>query len=76
MDYQTALAAVESLPVADRVRLVEEVWDRLPPSEGPFVLTDELKAELDRRIEELDRHPEDSVPWEDVYKELSERYGW
>jgi hypothetical protein len=29
MDYQAVLNEVESWPVDDRIRLVQEVWDRL-----------------------------------------------
>jgi putative addiction module component (TIGR02574 family) len=66
MDYQAVLNEVESWPVDDRVRLVQDVWDRLADQGYEPELTAELKAELDRRIEELDRNPDAGIPWEEV----------
>ena len=74
MDYQTVLSAVESWPVDDRVRLVQDVWDRLPDQGHDADLTDEMKAELDRRIEEMDRNPQSGVPWEVVKERLLARF--
>ena len=74
MDYQTVLSAVESWPVDDRVRLVQDVWDRLPDLGREADLTDEMKAELDRRIEEMDRNPESGIPWEVVKARLLARF--
>lgn len=47
MDYQEVLKEVESWPVDDRVRLVQEVWDRLSDHGHEPGLTEEVKAELD-----------------------------
>jgi putative addiction module component (TIGR02574 family) len=66
MDYQSVRDEVESWPVDDRIRLVQDVWDRLADHGDEPELTMELKAELDRRMEELDRDPDVGVPWEEV----------
>ncbi len=66
MDYQAVLNEVASWPVDDRIRLVQEVWDRLVDQGYEPELTEEMKAELDRRIAEMDRNPELGVPWEEV----------
>ena len=55
MDYQSVLIEVETWPVDDRIRLVQDVWDRLADQSYEPKLTEEMKAELDRRIEEMDR---------------------
>ncbi len=73
MDYQTVLNEVESWPVDDRVRLVQDVWDRLADQDYEPELTAEIKAELDRRIEELDRNPAAGIPWEAVKARALER---
>ncbi len=73
MDYQAVLNEVESWPVDDRVRLVQDVWDRLADQGYEPELTAEIKAELDRRIEELDRHPAAGIPWEAVKARALER---
>ena len=66
MDYQSVLDEVESWPMDDRIRLVRDVWDRLVDQGYEPELTEEMKAELDRRIEEMDRNPESGGPWEEI----------
>jgi putative addiction module component (TIGR02574 family) len=64
MDYQSVLNEVESWPLDERIRLVEDVWDRLGGEGYEPDLTPELKAELDQRIAEMESNPELGVPWE------------
>ena len=64
MDLQTVLPEVDSWPVADRLRLMEGIWDSLADQGYEPELTEEMKAELDRRIEEMDQNPDAGVPWE------------
>ncbi len=66
MDYQSVLNEVETWPIDDRIRLVQDVWDRLVNLGYEPELTEEMKAELDRRVEEMDRNPGSGVPWEEV----------
>ena len=66
MNYQSVLDEVESWPVDDRLRLVQEVWERLVDRGDEPELTEEMKAELVRRIEESDRNPDAGVPWDEV----------
>ena len=55
MDYQSVLSEIETWPIDDRIRLVQDVWDRLADQGSEPELTEEMKAELDRRSEEMDR---------------------
>lgn len=64
MDYQSVLSEIETWPIGDRIRLVQDVWDRLADHGEEPELTAETKAELDRRIEEMDRAPDAGIPWE------------
>jgi putative addiction module component (TIGR02574 family) len=74
MNYQSVLNEVESWPIEDRIRLVQDISDRLLDQGDSSELTEELKAELDRRIEEMDRDPEAGVPWEVVKARALERF--
>jgi putative addiction module component (TIGR02574 family) len=66
MDYRSVLEEVETWPIEDRIRLAQDVWDRLVDQGHEPDLTEEMKAELDRRIDELDSNPDAGIPWEEV----------
>jgi putative addiction module component (TIGR02574 family) len=66
MDLQAVLSEVDSWPVQDRIQLVQEVWDRLADQGFEPGLSEEEKAELDRRLAEDDEAPDDVVSWEEV----------
>ena len=75
MELATVLREVDSWPVEDRLRLVQEVWDRIVDrGDGPE-LTEELGAELDRRLAEDEADPDDVVPWEEVKAQALARIG-
>ena len=50
---------LRELPVDERIKLVEELWDSIASDQMALPLTDEQKAELDRRLDayEVDRNP-------------------
>ena len=60
------------LSATERVELALDLWDSLEPAELDVALpvSDEQRAELDRRLDDLDRHPEASVPWDQVRADL------
>ncbi len=60
------------LSVAERIQLAEELWDSIPES-ADISLTDAQKAELERRLEDLEQHPDAGEPWEAVRARLYAR---
>ena len=42
---------LRELPVEERIKLVEELWDSIASDQKALPLTDEQKAELDRRLD-------------------------
>lgn len=66
MDLQAVLSEIGAWPVEDRLRLIGEIWNGLADQDHQSPLSDELKAELDRRLAELDRSPQAVVSWEAV----------
>ena len=60
------------LSAAERLELVEELWDSIAAEreDEPLPLADAQRAELDRRLRELDEHPERARPWEEVRERL------
>lgn len=61
---------IRSLPIPERFHLVEQIWDSIIEDEGQCELSDELKAELDRRIDADDAAPGRGEPWEVVKRRL------
>jgi putative addiction module component (TIGR02574 family) len=54
-----------------RVKLAELDGERWLDDDDP--LTDQQKALLDARLADMEKHPEKSIPWEEVKRELEAR---
>ena len=50
--------------MAERLELVEELWDSIPAENEAFELTSEQRAELDRRLAEAEANPGSGAAWE------------
>ena len=59
----------------ERIEIANALWDSLSDAEhdATFVLSPELKAELDRRWAEHVADPDSAMPWEEVRKRLRNR---
>ncbi len=64
------------LPVAERLELVQELWDSIAEdcAREPFPLTDEQREDLERRLAEADADPTGGAPWKEVRERI--RRGW
>jgi len=69
------LEAVKSLPLPDRIELVDAVWETIAAEGYEPPLSESQAAELQRRLEEHRRDPASGIPWETVKAELQEKYG-
>ncbi len=56
---------LRAIPPAERLRLIEELWDSLTPAEQP-PLEVWHRAELDRRLDALESGDSVGAPWSDV----------
>jgi putative addiction module component (TIGR02574 family) len=63
------------LSVAERIQLVEDLWDSIAADPEALPLTEAQKAELDRRLAEHEADPDSAVPWEEVRERLYKKYG-
>jgi putative addiction module component (TIGR02574 family) len=61
-----SLADVLELPVEERIRLVEAIWDSIAEVPESVEVTEEQRAELDRRLEAYRANPSAGSPWTDV----------
>lgn len=62
------ISKVKTLSVADRLELIEAVWETLPAQSVPT--TDAEKALIDARLADLDAHPDDQSPWAETRARL------
>lgn len=61
------------LPIDERRRLADDIYDSIDASQEAVFLTPEQETELVRRIENHRLHPEDGIPWEQVLAEALAR---
>ena len=64
------LEEIRKLSVAERLELVEDVWDSIVAESEALPVPESHRQELARRRQEHRDHPEDVVPWEDVRAQL------
>lgn len=62
------------LSVAERLQLVEDLWDSIATEPEALELTQAQKDELDRRMAEHRADPGSAIPWEEVRTRLRQRF--
>ena len=72
--YDSLLADASCLPVADRIELIEALWDTVPVVSLP-PMTDEWLEEVKRRSAEYDSGSVQTVPWEQIRADALRRIG-
>jgi len=70
MKQETLVAEILALPVPDRVRLVEAIWDSISAVPEALPLTDWQRQELDRRLAELESDPDAGASLEEVFARI------
>jgi len=67
---KVSLADILNLPVAERILLVEDIWDSIASIPEAIPLTEAQREELDRRLEAYHRNPREGSPWEGIKKRV------
>ena len=65
---------LDQLSVAQRILLVQELWDSIALENGEIEMPQWHKDELDRRIDALESGTFSGSPWEDVKARLERKY--
>ena len=60
------------LPVADRLRVVESLWDSID-ADVPVSLSPEQRAEIDRRVKAHEENADELLTWDEVLDRLRDR---
>jgi putative addiction module component (TIGR02574 family) len=64
------LSELLQLPVEERLKLVEALWDSIAEFPEALELTVAQKQELDRRLAAYEQDPEAGVPWSELKARL------
>lgn len=65
---------IDNMSVEDRITLVQDIWDSVAIEAGLVLPSAAEKAELDRRLEEDDATPDNTVSWETIKSEAAKRW--
>ena len=61
------------LSIAERIELVEDIWDSIAEESDRLPLTDAQRAELDRRRALYEADPERTRTWSEVRERVERR---
>jgi putative addiction module component (TIGR02574 family) len=67
------LSELLALPVEERLKLVEALWESVAECPEALALTPAQKQELDRRLTAYERDPDAGVPWAELKHRLLAR---
>ena len=67
------IADILRLSVSERIQLVQDIWDSIAELPDSVPLTDEQKAELDRRLDAYHMDPNAGSPWSIVRERFKSR---
>ncbi|MHB9022661.1 MAG: addiction module protein [Armatimonadota bacterium] len=70
---KVTLADVLEMPVAERILLVEDIWDSIAAIPEAIPLTAAQREELDRRLDDYHAHRTAGVPWDEVKSRIRNR---
>jgi putative addiction module component (TIGR02574 family) len=74
MEPNDLMKEIDKLDLSEKLLLVEDIWDSIARSNSELPLPEWQKIELDKRYEEYKSGKLALRDWEEVHKELREKY--
>lgn len=71
----TPLSDLLKLSPAERIQLAQDLWDSIPEEFSGLPLSEEQRAELDRRLAEHEQDPASALSHGEVRARLQARFG-
>jgi putative addiction module component (TIGR02574 family) len=66
----TTIEDLKQLPVSEKIQLVEDLWDSIAAETSPIGLSPQHIAELDYRLDALEKNPSHGTPWSTVREKI------
>jgi putative addiction module component (TIGR02574 family) len=66
----TQLPDILEMTVAERIQLVEDIWDSIAAVPESLPLTEAERKELDRRLEMHAQNPDEGIPWDELKERM------
>ncbi len=60
------ISELKKLSIAERILIVEQIWDSIAAEQEHLELTKEQRDELDKRIADYYSSPDEGYSWEEV----------
>jgi len=74
MNSEAIIQEVNKLGLAEKLLLVEDVWDSIALSNSELPLPDWQKIELDKRYKEYKTGNQDLHDWNSVHEDMRNKY--
>jgi putative addiction module component (TIGR02574 family) len=71
MNIEQTIANLSALSVDERLRIVQKLWDSIPP-ESEVTVSAEQREELQRRVAAHDRDPDSAISRDELERRLKE----
>jgi len=65
---------IDSMSIEDRIALVQDIWDSVAIEAGLLLPSAAEKTELDRRLNEDDVTPDNTIFWKTIKTEAAKRW--
>jgi len=67
------MSSILKLPIEDRIRLVEDIWDSIAADQSALDLTESQRTELDKRLDAFEKDGDIGREASEVIAEIKNR---
>ena len=66
----TQLSDILQLTIAERIQLVEDIWDSIAVLPEAVSLTETQRQKLERRLQAYAHNPEEGIAWDELKEQM------
>ena len=61
---------IDDMSQEEQLQLIEQIWEKLSSHPDSVPLSPNQRAELDRRLDDLESGSTEGIPWEEVLQQI------